>query len=930
MDAKRVWLAAMAVALLWQANPIAAAEAVGVGFQVSPTGNDAGDGSAAKPFATLGRARDAVRAVLAAGGRGRPVTVWLRAGYYELAAPLVFGPQDSGTPEVPVVYASWPGEQAVISGGRQIQGWEHQGENRWTVLLPEVRDGAWYPRQLFLGGERRTRARTPNAGFFRSDGLPRFAAADREAAMRQLGLGPDAKNLAPLAKLGFRYRTGDLEPWPDLADATLFSMHAWTGAVHWIARLDEDRRTVRFTGPSRFPSGHFEVQMPYYVENVATALDAPGEWIVDRASGVLTYLAKPGEDPRQEVAVVSRLKTLVTLAGDAEAGMFVEGLVFRDLSFAYADWGPLDRQQENDGLGSVHFLDAAVMATGTRHCAFEKCRISQCGGYGIYLIDGSSHNRIEQCELADLGGGGILIGCRWSPYDTFKRAVPPDNTPTEGLCAYNTVDNTFIHHGGRIFRGVFGVFVAHAPYNRITHNEICAMPYTGICVGRRLDRKYSHAHHNEIAYNHIHHLGDGVMSDMGGVYTEGVSPGTRVHHNYIHDVQRYRYGGWGLYCDQCSTGIRLDHNLVVRCQDGGFMQNVGGPNTLENNILALHRDRGMINSGRWGKGIPDQLVVERNIFWTNLGQMIGYYLDPTDDYRFDYNLYWYAPADRLEFAGKTWDEWRQSGEDAHSLLADPGFVDPQHDDFRLRPDSPAFALGFGPIDPAEAGLYGDPAWRNRPSALVFPEIVPLSLPPPVPVDEDFETLDVGDAAPYTTVFGETERSSVRVTEETAASGHHSLKFTDAAGLEKSYWPWLAYKPDLATGDVRLTFALRVGAGAEVQHEWRNKDQPYVVGPSLRIANGELRAGDQLIAPFPVDTWVYVEIRCRLSEDATGTYSLAVGIPGKAPVRAEELPCPGGTRFQSVNWLGFMGLADADAVFYLDDIRLKQVGEAGKE
>jgi len=54
-------------------------------------------------------------------------------------------------------------------------------------------------------------------------------------------------------------------------------------------------------------------------------------------------------------------------------------------------WGPLDREQKNDGFGSVHFLDAAVMATGARHCAFERCRVNRSGGYGIYLIDGSSY-----------------------------------------------------------------------------------------------------------------------------------------------------------------------------------------------------------------------------------------------------------------------------------------------------------------------------------------------------------------------------------------------------------------------------------------------------------------------------------------------------------------------------------------------------------
>ena len=235
-----------------------------------------------------------------------------------------------------------------------------------------------------------------------------------------------------------------------------------------------------------------------------------------------------------------------------------------------------------------------------------------------------------------------------------------------------------------------------------------------------------------MAYNHIHHLGDGVMSDMAGIYTEGVSPGTHIHHNRIHDVCRYRYGGWGLYCDQSSTSIRLDHNIVTHCQDGGFMQNVGGPNTLENNILAFHMDRGMINSGRWRKGTPvDRLSVKRNIIWTNLGQVIGYYLEPEDEYRFDRNVYWHEPAERLEFAGKNWEQWREAGQDAHSIIANPGFVDPQNGDFHLRPKSPAFGLGFEAIEVEAIGLCGDPDLQRRAKALVFPPIV--TVPPPTPV-----------------------------------------------------------------------------------------------------------------------------------------------------------------------------------------------------
>ena len=190
----------------------------------------------------------------------------------------------------------------------------------------------------------------------------------------------------------------------------------------------------------------------------------------------------------------------------------------------------------------------------------------------------------------------------------------------------------------------------------------------------------------------------------------------------------------------------------------------------------------------------------------------------------------------------------------------------------------------------------------------------------------FETLAVGDVAPYAITFGETERSHVRVTDETAAGGRKSLRFTDASNLPKSHWPWFAYRPRFDTGEVRLSFALQLDPKARVQHEWRDDATPYVVGPCLRIGDGEVRAGDRLVARIPEGNWVHFDTRCQLGDAATGTYSLTLRNPATDPVHVAELPCPGGERFRSLNWLGFIGLSDADVVFYLDDIHLGMTQE----
>ena len=146
------------------AGPVFGADAPDNGdFHVAPRGSDDSPGTIDRPFATLARARDAVRKKIAAGLQD-DVTVLIRGGTYELSETLSFGPEDSGTEEHCVTYAAYPGEHVVISGGRRISGWRRGEGSVWTARVPGVAQGQWYFRHLFVNGQRATRARTPNLG----------------------------------------------------------------------------------------------------------------------------------------------------------------------------------------------------------------------------------------------------------------------------------------------------------------------------------------------------------------------------------------------------------------------------------------------------------------------------------------------------------------------------------------------------------------------------------------------------------------------------------------------------------------------------------------------------------------------------------------------------------------------------------------------
>lgn len=248
--------------------------------------------------------------------------------------------------------------------------------------------------------------------------------------------------------------------------------------------------------------------------------------------------------------------------------------------------------------------------------------------------------------------------------------------------------------------------VFHASDNEVTHNEIADLRYTGISVGWVWGYNHSHAKRNKIKFNHIHHLGWGDLSDMGGVYTLGVSEGTEVSHNVIHHVYSQTYGGWGLYTDEGSTGIRIENNLVYACKNAGFHQHYGRDNLIRNNIFAEN-----IISQLQATRVEDHIsfTFTHNIVYFNSGTLFSSNWDKIK-LTTDYNLYWDERSREIEFGKYSFREWQQMGKDQHSLIADPHFRNPEAFDFRFKNQKNIQKIGFVPFPIDKAGVYGDKDW----------------------------------------------------------------------------------------------------------------------------------------------------------------------------------------------------------------------------
>ena len=666
-------------------------------FYVSPQGNDAWSGKVAEPntaktdgpLATVHRAQQAVRELKQQQpDRRQPIVVMLRGGSYYLSQPISFAPEDSGTQQAPIVYQAYGDERPVLSGGVRVTGWQVDRDGRWQATLDEVKSGKWSFAQLFVDDQRRFRPRLPKQGYYKI----------AEALSPSPEAGGKGHN-----RLGFTGEELNAD-WANLDDVEVLGFHQWSASRMRIASIDPKQHVVTFTGTTRgtsswamFPKGN-----RFLVINVREALGEPGGWYLDRPSGRLTYVPKPGEQPEKSVVVAPRLDRLVTLIGDLKQRRWVEHVQLRGLTFAHSNWvlPPTGQSFPQAEVG----LDAAVTAVGARNLVLDGCAVRHTGGYAIAFGIGCRDNRVENCELLDLGGGGVKIGHAgpgsWD--DVARVARDP-----EEVVSHHTIRNCLIAHGGRLHSAAVGVWIGHSPHNVVEHNDIFDFYYTGISVGWVWGYAESQAHHNDVGYNHVHTIGQGVLSDMGGIYTLGVSPGTVVHDNRFHDVQSFDYGGWGLYTDEGSTGIEMSNNLVYRCKTGCFHQHYGRENRIVNNIFAFATEH-QIQRTRTEEHIS--FFFERNIvYWDNDSPLLGSNWND-NNFRMDYNLYYHAAGKPVTFpGGLSFQQWQEKrDQDKHSVIADPLFVDPGKDDFRLKPDSPALKLGFKPFDASQAGRQNPP------------------------------------------------------------------------------------------------------------------------------------------------------------------------------------------------------------------------------
>jgi len=653
---------------------------------LSPAGNDSNPGTIEKPLATLNGARDKAREFRKALPADQTIEVIALEGEYFMFQPLNLTIEDGGRPEVPFIFKSETGKKVIFRGGVKLSGFEKVDDKLWKAFVPQVAYYDSYFEQLYVNGKRATRARTPNQGFYHVEKvtetvLEKGEGRSPELAVQKIDLdSTEALNLQSFSE-------------PDYRDALIIFYHNWDNTRKRVTGFNKLSSSVYTVGEGMKPWNPINSKSRYLVENYRGALDAPGEWFLDR-SGYIYYIPLEGETIENSSFFAPVLKEFISIQGDAVTGKKVENIRFENLIFEMA--GYQTPPDGNEPAQAAAPINAVVTLDFANNISFQNCEIAHTGTYAFWFRRACSNCTVNQTYMHDLGAGGVKIG------ETVIRHE--QNEITNNI----TIDNNIIRDAGHVFPCAVGIIIFNASDNKLTHNEIANLRYSGISAGWVWGYAESPSKRNKIEFNSIHHLGWGELCDMGGVYTLGASEGTTVSNNVIHHIYSFDYGGWGLYTDEGSFGIVEENNLVYACKNSGFHQHYGKENIIRNNIFALNI-RAQLQATRVEE--HRSFSFTNNIIYFNSGALLS-----SNWHKFnllsDYNCYWDIRSKDIMFADSTFSGWKKKGNDRHSIIADPLFVNPAAFDFNFKKLSVVRKIKFVPFDYSKAGVYGSADWKK--------------------------------------------------------------------------------------------------------------------------------------------------------------------------------------------------------------------------
>lgn len=845
---------------------------------VSPNGNNAWSGTLAAPNATntdgpvktIAAAQGIARTRLAAMQAGtvtrQAVRVLIAPGEYPIASTLQFSPADSGTLDAPVSYEAVVAGSVTISGGVPLSTKVPTAAGvpisftGYTMDGLGVRGGG----QLFINGKRMTLARQPNidSSWFVQKAVP--LATEPSTKQGREAFAPTAEALNWMNSLSA----------DDRARAIVGVMQSWSGGHHRFSSQAAPAGAVRIQPAAAAAFLAFGLSQRYYVENVAAAFDAPGEWLPNLQGA--SYIPSSAEVGKSLSPVLPVLDRLVAVRGDFATKNWVQHLQFKGLGFTYTrsitpDSGYSDNQAAVE-------VGAAIEVDGATNIKIDGCNISRTANYGVWFRQSVRDSSVTNTVLTDLGGGGIKVGL-------------PTQQPTDAMITgHNVASGNRISETGKVYPGSVGVWVGQSFDNTVSNNAIFNTTYTGISLGWTWGYGAATSGRNLVSDNLLVNIGQGNLSDMGGIYTVGISPGTRITGNVIREVRgypNYGAGAWGIYNDEGASQIQIDNNVVIGTESGGYHLNYGRGNTVLRNLFAQGTKYEM-RVTRTDPGYTN-LVTDGNIMLPVVKQSFDQYAS-SPDVLFSAN----QVSDKLSAAGV---DLTKCGSGCALLpitmttSADPRVVALSGTDASTVTRISAVAQKAGPLDQGAQ-----------------PAVEVNYTPPPVVVAPPTDmSIDIANSALSTQPKGMAYAplgnvNAIGMVSRADAPGGKCLAFNDNGTYRYVYEPYayatLNHTKGTSTGEVTMI----LDANSDLIYEWRNDSNPYKSGPALQLnANGIYVKGKR-VGPAPIGSWFTVRV---ISEVANSSATWTLQVVTSAGTQTYTGLAFGTTGWSKLTWVGLI-------------------------
>ena len=554
---------------------------------VSLQGNDKNSGTKEAPFYTLNRAIKQAREWRrlnrpeVAGG----IYIRLEEGVYAQRNSLFLRPEDSGTPDSPTVICAVDGAHPVISGGVAVTGWkrgcnhpaipEKLRQKIWSAEAPLIGNRRVETRQMWVNGHKVQRAAQ-----FPDGGLEQMIDFNPEEQTITI---PVSQSVNPKRL----QNAGQLE---------MIVHQRWAIAILRVKSIDvkDGQAVVRF----HEPESHLEFAHPwpqpviggekgnssFCLTNALELLDQPGEWFQEYPSGTIYYYPQASENMETAEVIIPALETLVTIDGTLSRP--VKHIQFNGITFAHTSWMRPSYQGHVTLQGGFPLLDAyklqepglpekaelenqawitrpetAIRVRGAEHIDFKHCTFRHLSSTGLDYEWAVTASSVEDCQFTDIGGTALLVGA--FPDGGFETHIPFIPADVRELCSHITIRNNFISNVTNEDWGCVGIGAGYVRNMDISHNEVCHLNYSGICVGWGWTSLESGMCNNRIEANYVHHFARRLY-DAGGLYTLSNQPGSVMRNNRIEHLIEAPYAtndrAFYIYLDEATDGYTMENN----------------------------------------------------------------------------------------------------------------------------------------------------------------------------------------------------------------------------------------------------------------------------------------------------------------------------------------------------------------------------------